>query len=497
MGRTITITDTTLRDGHQSLWAARMSTEWMIPVAQRLESSRIPRVDVLGHAHLMWAVRFMREDPWERIRRLRAAMPTPALRASVGGQVTGSFRIAPDDVRQLFMQCAVANGVDYLASSHGILDVDVIVEGMHWAKAAGARTILPLVYSLSPVHTDELFAAVTREVCQRSEVDVVMIKDSGGLLTPERTASLVRALRDAAGHRQLTLHGHCTTGLAGRVYMVGAEAGVDDLQCGIWPLALGTAQPAVQTVVRNLRDEGYDVDVDLTELEAASEYLLQLTEATGLPRGEALEYDHGQYLHQVPGGMMSNLRLQLKEAGLLDRLDEILVETGRVRAELGWPTMVTPYSQFVVNQAMFNVVTGERYKIVPDEVKIYALGGFGRLLAPIDPDVLDRIMVDEAKLSSFLARAREPMVEQLRRDYPSATDEERLLRYMCSASDIEALLAARRAQQRAVLPTQAGYRLGRLIARIAGLTSVTDVSITADDFTLTIAGVPRTGGECR
>lgn len=485
--RTVTITDTTLRDGHQSLWAGRMSTEWMLPVARQLEGAGMSRIDVMAHAHLMWAVRFMHEDPWERIRRLREAMPSQVLTAAVGGQVTGSFRIAPDDVRQLFMERAVANGVDYLASAHGLLDVDVIIQGMHWAKALGARTILPLVFSLSPVHTDERYAEAARAVCAASEVDLVMIKDSGGLLTAERTASLVRALRSAVGNREITLHSHCNAGQAGPSYMAGVEAGVDDLQCGIWPLALGTAQPSTQMVVRNLRQLGYDVGVASDRVDVASRHLEHVADRTGHPRGAPLEYDHFHYRHQVPGGMVSNLETQLDEAGLRGRLPEILEETVLVREELGWPTMVTPYSQFVVNQAMFNVITGERYRVIPDEVRAYALGGYGALLAPIEPNVLDRIVASGiGGVEELLGAGAEPRVAGLRAEHPGVDDDGLLLRYMCSVADIDALEAARAESASRHALGSSSLDLTDLVRSIAAHSALTEVRIDHSGVSLTV-----------
>jgi oxaloacetate decarboxylase alpha subunit len=438
--REITITDTTLRDGHQSLWAARMPTAMMLPVARHQERAGSGLVDVLGHTHHVTAVRFLQENPWQRIRALRRIFQRRPMVAGLGGQVFGLFDRAPDDVRHAFLEQLVDCGVSYVRDAHGLLDVESYVANLGYAKQLGVKTIAALVFSESPVHTDELYAARAREIVERTDADWVMIKDSSGLLTPERTATLVSALRAAVGERVLTLHSHCTTGLAGRVYMVGVAHGVDDVHCAIWPLALGSSQPSLATVARNLREEGYRVDVDDLEIERASEYLVREARAHGLPLGKAVEYDHFHYRHQMPGGMLTNLEAQLRDAGLSDRFDDILRETSRVREELGWPTMVTPYSQFVVNQAVLNVIDGDRYATVPDQVKMYALGHYGALLAPVDPNVLDRIVSRGSPAIAAEAGELPAALPRLRQRFPDADEAEALLRFMCAASDVDRML---------------------------------------------------------
>lgn len=496
MGREITITDTTLRDGQQSLWATRMTTPMMLPVAQHQERSGVGIVDIIGDPHYLAIVRFCREDPYDRMRALRKIISTPLIAGGIGTQMLGSFNIAPEDIRELYAQCSLRNGIDLLRAQQGLTDVNIIVENMLALKKLGARTILGLIYSVSPVHTNDFYETRLREILSRVDIDYIMIKDSGGLLTPEATGPLVDAIRRASGGRTVGLHSHCMTGLAPRVYMVGVEHGVDDLHCGIWPLALGTAQPSMQTTVRNLREEGYEVNVDDREIEAASAYLVELTRKTGFPVGTAQEYDHFHYRHQIPGGMATNLETQLRDAGLLHRLSEILEEIVVVRSELGWPTMVTPYSQFVANQALFNILTGERYKTVPDGVKMYVLGYYGKPLAPVDPDVLDRVLVSgsrdiELDLEKGRERMRRPMVPQLRKRFPDASDEELVLRYMCSDADIAGMLERRGqpAEEWADVGLN-GSRWSRsltsLLGQMAALNDVAHVVVEKDGLRLSV-----------
>lgn len=470
MGRKVAIVDTTIRDGHQSLWASRMSTAMMLPVAEHLERSGVESVDIMSHACFDAAVRFVGDNPLERMRVLRRMMPTPALATSHSGSDFWGFKSVPPDVARLDLDLAIDAGVDRVRFINGLLDFDPIVDSARHTKERGVATIGALVFSESPVHTDELYERKAREIVERADVDWIMIKDSGGLLTPERAGSLIDAVRRGAGTKKVTLHGHSMTGLAHRVYMIGVEHGVDEVQCAIWPLALGTSQPSTQRVVRNLREEGYQVDLDDAEIEAASVYLTRLARAKGLPLGEPAEYDHFHYRHQIPGGMMSNLRAQLADAGLLDRLDSLLEETARVREELGWPTMVTPYSQFVGSQALLNLVHGERYLVVPDQIKKYAMGHYGKLLAPVDPEVLDRIMTNGSPGIAEKAETPAPVLDDMRRRLPRASDEELLLRALCPEDAVERVIAGNGIADSGIGPLTGSdvASIGELVGHLAG-----------------------------
>ncbi len=246
--------------------------------------------------------------------------------------------------------------------------------------------------------------------------------------------------------RPLELHSHCLTGLAPLVYLEGAKIGCDQLHLSIKPLANGAAQPAVQTVARNLRELGFAVNIDDALIDKVSDHFAAIAKREGKPIGVPVEYDNFHYTHQMPGGMLSNFREQLRVAGLSHKFDELLEECGRVRAELAWPIMITPFSQFVGTQAVFNVIHGERYAIVPNEVKKYVLGYYGRLLGPVDPNVLDRIVESGAKDIPLKPKPLEPLVPVLRKKYPSASDDELLLRVMFAGNQVDDMkkAAARR-----------------------------------------------------
>ena len=292
------------------------------------------------------------------------------------------------------------------------------------------------------MHTDEVYAGTARELIARCDVDAIMIKDSGALLTPDRIRTLVPALKAVIGERPLELHSHCNTALAPLVYLEAVRLGVDQLHTSIAPLANGPAQPATQATMRNLELSGFRTKLQRGCIDEVSAYLEALAEREGFPRGVPMEYDVFHYRHQMPGGMLNNWRFQLQRSGLEHHFDAILDDIVRVREELGWPIMVTPFSQIIAVQAMLNVVGGARYRSVPDEVKMYALGHFGKLLAPVDPEVLDRIVANGSNKIPLRPQPLPPALPALRRTYPNLSDDERLLRFMFPGNEVDEMVAA-------------------------------------------------------
>jgi oxaloacetate decarboxylase (Na+ extruding) subunit alpha len=441
-GTEIRVIDTTLRDAHQCLWATRMRTAHMLPVLDKFDRVGYESVDLMGTIQFDVCVRYLKEDPWERVRRVHRGAPHTRFRSLIRSKNIVSFDFLPDDIIELWVDRLHANGFRVIGSFDGLNDVDNIVDGLRRAKALGAYTFGALSYSESPVHNDALFVRTARALIDRANVDAIMIKDAGGLLTVDRIRTLVPALRAVIGNRPLELHSHCLTGLAPLVYLEGARLGCDQLHLSIKPLANGAAQPAVQTVARNLREQGYRVNVDDRLIDEIGKHFQGIAEREGKPVGVPIEYDAFHYEHQIPGGMLSNFRAQLAVAGLSDKFDELLRECARVRRELAYPIMITPFSQFVGTQAVLNVVHGERYRIVPNEVKKYALGYYGKLLGPVDPQALDRIVENGSRDIALTPQPQPPAVAELRRKYPDASDDERLLRYMLAGTQVDEMLAA-------------------------------------------------------
>jgi oxaloacetate decarboxylase alpha subunit len=438
----IRIIDQTFRDAHQCLWASRMTTGMMLPVASQMDRIGFESIDLAGAVHCDVGVRYLKENPWEKIRLMCEKVKRTPMICTIRSTGGIGFNVVPNDISLLWIERLIANGMRIFRVFDPLLDLDNNIYQLKYAKELGAYTTGVLAYGHSPVHTDELYAAKARELAQRAKPDAIMLKDAPGLLTPERVKTLVPAIKKVIGKIPLELHTHCTTGLGPMTVLEGVKAGADQVHTSIAPLANGAAQPAMQTIVRNLRAMGYAVNVNDDLVDEVSEHFRKVAEHAGKPVGVPVEYDGFHYEHQVPGGMISNFQAQLAQAGLSHKLQEVLHECARVRSELGWPIMITPFSQFVGTLAVLNVVNGERYRIIPDEIKKYALGYNGKLLAPIEPNVLDKIMRNGSQSIPPKPPAPEPGVPALRKKYPNMSDEERLLRHAYAGTQVDDMLAA-------------------------------------------------------
>lgn len=438
----IAVVDQTFRDAHQCLWATRMTTAHMLPVAEIMDRIGFQRIEAIAAIQFDVCVRFLKEDPWQRVRLLRERIRRTRLSSFLRSKNLVSFDFVPDDIVAFWVERLIANGIRDIGSFDGLNDVDNMLTALDVARRLGARTIGALSYSLSPVHTDELYANTAKALVARGKVDAIWIKDAGGLLTVDRIRTLVPALRKAVGNVPLELHSHCLTGIAPLVYLEGIKAGADCIHTSIAPLANGAAQPSLQSMTRNLREMGFRLEIDDDSVAQVSEHFSRVAEQEDKPVGQVLEYDAFHYQHQIPGGMLSNFRLQLAEVGLSHKFDELLEECARVRKELGYPIMITPFSQFVGTQAVLNVVHGERYRHVPDEVKKYALGYYGKLRAPVEPNVLDAIVENGSGHIALKPAPLEPGLARLRKRYPRASDDELALRSMFAGNQVDEMLAA-------------------------------------------------------
>jgi len=438
----IAVVDQTLRDAHQCLWATRMTTAHMLPVAELMDRVGFQRIEVIAAIQFDVCVRFLKENPWERVRLMRKRITRTPLSSFLRSKNIVSFDFVPDDIVGLWAERLVANGVREIGSFDGLNDVDNMLVALDVARKLGARTIGALSFCLSPVHTDALYVKTAKALIERGNVDAIWIKDAGGLLTVDRIRTLVPAVRKVVGRTPIELHSHCLTGVAPLVYLEGVKAGADRIHTSIAPLANGAAQPSLQSMARNLRALGYRVDVDDDAVASTGEHFRRIAEQENKPLGQVLEYDAFHYEHQVPGGMLSNFRGQLAELGLSHKFQELLEECARVRRELGYPIMITPFAQFVGIQAVLNVVHQDRYRHVPDEVKKYALGYYGKILAPVDADVLDRIIANGSPHIALKPEPLAPALAKLRRQYPRATDDERALRIMFAGTQVDDMLSA-------------------------------------------------------
>lgn len=410
----IGITDTTLRDGHQSLWATRMRTEDMLPILRELDDVGYHSLEVWGGATFDVCLRFLGEDPWERLRLIKREVKKTPLQMLLRGQSLVGYQHYPDDVVREFVQLSVKNGIDIIRIFDALNDVRNMVVPIQAAKEAGAHVQASVVYTISPVHTVEHYLETAQELVKLG-ADSICIKDMAGLLTPLKAYKLVKLLKDELGV-MIQLHTHYIGGMGTIAYVKAAEAGVDVIDTASVPLAFGASQPPVETVVRALGDYDFAPDINIPHLFKIANYFEGIRKARGYERGITRISDMRVFEHQVPGGMISNLVSQLEEQKALDRIDEVLDEIPRVRAELGYPPLVTPTSQIVGTQAVLNVLSGERYKLVPGEVKAYVRGQYGKPPAQVDLVIQKKIIGDEIPLTERPADKLVPGLEKAQKE---------------------------------------------------------------------------------
>jgi len=434
--------DTTIRDGAQSLWAYNIRTGMIAPICEYLDAASFEAIELGGPIEIPKCVKELREDPWERYRLVIPKFKRTPLRL-VHGTRSG-FAIFPDALHQLFDTCMANVGVKEVRISDSWNDAKDWAWRVKQAKNAGLKPIINLIYTVSPRHTDEYYAAKVREAFAL-DVYRVIFKDPGGILTPERTRTAVPAILKAAGDRIVELHTHCTIGLGVLCCLEAIKAGMVHINAAVPPLANGSGNPSIFTVAMNARALGYRTLIDEAPLRRAEKFLTACAEHANLPIGKTPEYDYAQYLHQIPGGMISNLRYQLGRVGMEGKLDQTLEEAAQVRAEFGYPIMVTPLSQFVGSQAAINVIVGERYKQVTDQTIEYAMGIWGKEGAEfMDANVKEKIL--NRPRAKEIAERPHPTdtLQDLRRKFAGdgASDEELLLRFFSSKDDVDKMHAA-------------------------------------------------------
>ncbi|MGI6553395.1 MAG: oxaloacetate decarboxylase subunit alpha [Bacillota bacterium] len=408
MVQKIGITDTTLRDGHQSLLATRMRTEDMLPIAKKMDRIGFHSLEVWGGATFDTCLRYLNEDPWERLRLLRRAFSHTRLQMLLRGQNLLGYKHYADDVVEAFVKKAVKNGIDILRIFDALNDERNLKKAMEVAKETGAHVQATISYTISPVHNLDYYL-VKAKILKSMGADSICIKDMAGLLSPVAVRELVAGLKKQVG-LPVQLHCHYTSGMASMTYWAAAEAGVDVLDTAISSLALGTSQPATETIVAALKGTPYGPDLDLGALAEIAEYFAQVRKKYADFDVSANMVDTNVLQYQIPGGMISNFISQLTQQNALDKLPAVLEEVPRVRKDLGYPPLVTPTSQIVGSQAVLNILVGERYKMVTNEVKAYVRGYYGRPPAPIDPQVRKKVIGEEVPIQERPADLLEPQL---------------------------------------------------------------------------------------
>jgi len=419
------ITETILRDAHQSLIATRMTFAEMEPMLADLDKVGYNALECWGGATFDACVRFLNEDPWDRLRKIRAACPNTKLQMLLRGQNLLGYKHYADDVVDYFVQKSVANGIDIIRIFDALNDYRNIERAMKACKKEGGHAQAAIAYTTSPFHSSKLFAEEAKRL-ESMGADSICIKDMSGLLLPYEAFDLITTIKKAT-KLPVELHTHYTSGSGSMTYLKAIEAGVDIVDCALSPLALGTSQPATEPIVAALHGSNYDTGLDLNLLSKISSYAVTLREkylASGLLDPKVLGVDVNALKYQVPGGMLSNLVSQLKQAGKEDQLNEVLNEVPRVREDFGFPPLVTPSSQIVGTQAVMNVIMGERYKLVPKESKALVKGEYGKTPAPIGNEILKKILGDEKQITGRPADAIEKELDNVRSQMAEYLEQE-------------------------------------------------------------------------
>lgn len=447
--RKVKITETVLRDAHQSLIATRMKFHEMEPILKDLDAIGYNALECWGGATFDTCLRYLNEDPWERLRNFKKQITNTPLQMLLRGQNILGYKHYADDVVIEFVKKSIANGIDVIRIFDALNDTRNLRVALETTKKEGAHAQAAISYTISPVHTTQVYVDLAKEL-ESMGADSICIKDMSGLLTPYYSYELVKAIKENT-KLPLELHTHATSGLASMTYLKGIEAGADIIDTAVSTFSMGTSQPPTEAFVATLKDTQYDTGLDLEKINKVAEYLAPIKEkymADGTLDPKVLGVNINTLIYQVPGGMLSNLVSQLKAQNALDKYEEVLKEVPKVRADLGYPPLVTPTSQIVGTQAVLNVISGERYKMVPNEVKEYVRGKYGKSTLPMSPEMIKKIIGDDEVITGRPADLIKPQLEDIRNSMKAYLEqEEDVLSYALFPQPAEAFFKYRQAEK--------------------------------------------------
>jgi len=425
------ITETSLRDGHQSLIATRLSTDEMLPILHDMDKAGYHAMEVWGGATFDTCLRYLNEDPWERLRKIRANIKNTKLQMLSRGQNLLGYKNYPDDIVERFHKNAIYEGIDIVRVFDALNDIRNLQKTIDTVKSEGAHLQCAISYTTSPVHTKEYFLKLIKEF-ENSGADSICIKDMSGILLPYTAYDLVKSIKEVT-KLPVELHTHCTGGIGEMTVLKAVEAGIDIVDTAISPLSSGTSQPATESLCLTLKDSERDPQLDLLKLNDIAEHfknVMKKFEDEGTLSTKVLMTEPKALLYQIPGGMLSNLLIQMKSLNAADKFQDVLNEVPAVREDLGFPPLVTPMSQIVGAQAVFNIVTGERYKVIPTEIRNYVRGQYGKSAAPISDEIKKLIIGDEEVITVRPADLLENSYERMKEEIGDlAQSEQDVLSY--------------------------------------------------------------------
>lgn len=438
----VDILDTTIRDGQQALWGMRMKAGMALPVAPIIDRTGYSVIDLTASSLFEVLVRHCQENPWEGMDLLVEAMPRTPKRAGMRSNAAVSFGITPDALMDAWMRQLAVHGCRSFWVYDVLFNMDKMLRLAKLAKDCNSTCAGALMFTLSPVHTDEYYADKVEKLAASPDIDSILIYDTAGVLEKERLSTLIPALKAVARGKPIEMHANNILGQSGKAYLDAVELGVTVLHTSTRPLANGPAVPSTQMFVHNLEMLGHTHDIDVSLLDPVAKHFEKVGRAAGYLVNQNNEYDVLAVQHQVPGGMVGTFKANLAQHGMEERLEDVLRETAIVRRELGYPGMATPFSQIVGIQAVLNIVSGERYSVVTDEVIAYAAGFYGEMVAPIDPNVLDKIMASKRAKEVVANPPENPSIEELRKRHGTDDDDELILRALVPEADLEKMRAA-------------------------------------------------------
>jgi oxaloacetate decarboxylase alpha subunit len=487
----IGLVDVSIRDGNQSLWGATgLYTAQILEIAGKLDRAGFRAIDFTSSSHMAVAVRYFRNNPWERIRRMRAAMPRTALQFITTGLRFIAWQQADPEFMRLVYRRLQINGIRRFVMLDPMHDVAAVLEAARIIKEEGdAEVMAALTFTLSDVHDDAFYAGFAAQLASSPHIDLFYLKDPGGLLAPERARTLAPAVKAVIGDKALEIHPHCTIGYGPFAALAAVETGtISAVHVGIGPLGDGSSLPEAGRMLANLEEAGHRVPVDRTLLAEISDYWSRLARAEGLPPGTPQPFDASFLRHQIAGGVMTTTTRQLEELKLGSRLPEVIAEVERVRDDLGQPIMVTPFPQMVMSQALFNVIGTARYANVSDQVIRYVMGKFGRPTRPVGPAVAAAIL-DRPRAAELAREPDFPTLADLKRRFGAGMDEEEfLLRSVMPAGQVDAMLAAP-SSGGSYVPESAP--LLKLLRELAARPAVRGLVVETPDVRVALHGGPR------
>ncbi|MCH1550441.1 MAG: hypothetical protein L7T19_04715 [Pseudomonadales bacterium] len=429
--------DETMRDGQQSLWGLRMQAGMALPVSPLIDQTGFSTIDLTGGGMLDVLTRYCQENYWEGLDLLVESMPATPLRAGLRANACVTFAVTPDALMDLWVRRLCAHGIRSFWIYDVLFNNDKTLRLAKVAKEFDAEVAAAIMFALSPVHTDEYYAKQVGELASSPVVDTILLYDTAGVLEKERLCTLLPAMAARAGGKPIEFHSNNLLGISAKAYLDAIDLGVSVLHTASRPMANGPSVPSTEVMVKNIELLGHTHDLDATLFSPVAQHFETVGKAKGFLVNQYAEYDVFSIEHQIPGGMMGTFKAQLAQHKMSDRLHDVLDEVARVRRELGYPGMATPFSQLVGIQAVLNVVTGERYQTIPDEVVQYAAGFYGQTVAPIEPNILDKILSSDRARNVLEDPPEEPSLEDLRARYGTDDDDELIYRAFLPEADIQ------------------------------------------------------------